>query len=260
MKSTFLLLFATTLSIWPAYAGSRSSANYSIPTETIDSAGVNAQSADYALHGIAVGEFGVGSNALTASAAYIFRNGYVGQLYDLIAPTNIVSRKMHGPGGPTFDIPLPLIGPGIGIECRSGGTSNDYQVVFTFPSAITFSSAAVTPGTGGSAVIAGPPTINPAGTEVTVNLTTVSNAQRITITLFDVNDGSTTVDVTAEMGLLLGDTTGNGTVNASDIGQTKSQSGQPATNDNFRSDVTANGLINASDIGLIKSKSGTILP
>ncbi len=59
------------------------------------------------------------------------------------------------------------------------------------------------------------------------------------------------------MDVLLGDTTGNGAVNASDVSQTKSQSGTPVTGTNFRTDVTANGEINASDITLVKSQSGT---
>ena len=40
------------------------------------------------------------------------------------------SRKLHS--GAPFDINLPLTGTS-GIECRSGGATNDYQVVFTFP-------------------------------------------------------------------------------------------------------------------------------
>jgi len=49
-------------------------------------------------------------------------------------------------------------------------------------------------------------------------------------------------------------------VNATDVGQTKAQSGQPVTGANFRQDMTPNGNINASDIGLVKSQSGQSLP
>jgi hypothetical protein len=60
--------------------------------------------------------------------------------------------------------------------------------------------------------------------------------------------------------MLIGDTNGNKTANATDIGQTKAQSGVTVTNTNFRQDVTPNGTINASDIGLVKSRSGASVP
>jgi hypothetical protein len=66
--------------------------------------------------------------------------------------------------------------------------------------------------------------------------------------------------VSAVMGLLVGDTTADGSVNSADIGQTKSQSGHLVTSSNFREDVTVDGSINSADIGLVKSKSGTALP
>ena len=61
------------------------------------------------------------------------------------------------------------------------------------------------------------------------------------------------------MGVLVGDSNGDGHVNASDVAQSKSRSGQTLDGSNFRSDVNANGTINATDIGLVKSKSGTTL-
>jgi len=62
------------------------------------------------------------------------------------------------------------------------------------------------------------------------------------------------------MGVLIGDTNGDGTVNSADIGQTKSQSGQSVSVSNFREDVNADGFINSADIALVKSKSGTGQP
>ena len=62
------------------------------------------------------------------------------------------------------------------------------------------------------------------------------------------------------MGVLLGDTNGNGTVNASDISQTKARTGQTVGVTNFRNDVTVNNSINASDVSLVKAHSGTSLP
>ena len=87
------------------------------------------------------------------------------------APTAVsaVSRKTHGGAG-DFDIDLPSSGP-IGIECRSGGATNDYQVVVTFASPVTLGSAAVTVGTGSVAMA----TVS--GNTITVDLTGVTNAQ-----------------------------------------------------------------------------------
>ena len=169
-------------------------------------------------------------------------------------PTSVVSRKTHGTAG-FFDINLPLTGSA-GIECRSGGANSDYQIAFAFPSAITFSGASVTPDPGRSGSIVGSPSISPDGRTVTLNLTTVSDMQTIAITLSGVNNGAATSDVTAHMSLRVGDTNGNGVVNASDVSQTKSRSGQTTTSANFRSDVIANGTINVSDLAMVKSRSG----
>jgi hypothetical protein len=95
-----------------------------------------------------------------------------------------------------------------------------------------------------------------------VNLTGVSNAQVITVSLTNVNDsaGNSSASVPTSMGVLVGDTTGNGTVNASDVGQTKANSGQTVDASNFRTDVTVSGSINAADVGLVKSNAGMSLP
>ena len=170
-------------------------------------------------------------------------------------PTAVVSRKIHGGAG-TFDINLPLTGAGAsGVECRSGGANNDYQIVFTFPTAVTFTGAAVSDGVGTVSNSSGSGT-----TTITLDLTGVTNAQRITITLQGASDGANTADLSVPMGVLVGDTTGNGTVNASDVGLTKLKSGQAIDTSNFRNDINVNGSINASDVSSVKLKSGTALP
>ena len=163
------------------------------------------------------------------------------------------SRKMHGAAA-DFDVDLPLTG-NPGVECRSGGATNDYQVVLTFASSVTFDSASITSGAGSVSSSSGG-----GSTTITVDLTGVTNAQTITVTLAAVSNGSSTADVSVQMGVLLGDTNGSRTVTASDIGQTKSQSGQSVGAGNFRTDVNANGSINASDVGQVKAQSGTALP
>ena len=162
------------------------------------------------------------------------------------------SRKTHGAAG-TFDIPLPLTG-NVGVECRSGGATNDYQMIINFATTVTVGSASVTSGTGSVS------SFSVSGSQVTVNLTGVTNVQRITVTLFNVNDGTHHGNVPVSMGVLVGDVNGNAAVNSSDVSLTKSQVGQPVTGSNFREDVNANGTISSTDVAIVKSDVGTSLP
>jgi hypothetical protein len=162
------------------------------------------------------------------------------------------SRKTHGAAG-TFDVPLPLTG-NVGIECRSGGATNNYQMIINFATNVTVQSASVTSGTGSVS------SFSVSGPQVTVNLTGVTNVQRITVTLFNVNDGTHMGNVPVSMGVLVGDVNGNATVNASDVSLTKSRVGQAVSSSNFREDVNANGTISATDVAVVKSKVGTALP
>jgi hypothetical protein len=162
-----------------------------------------------------------------------------------------VSRKTHGVAG-TFDIPLPLSG-NPGVECRTGGTNGDYTLVFTFTNNVTSGNASVT---GGIGSVLGMPTFS--GNTMTVNLTGVANAQTLTVTLSGVTDEFSQVlpDTPVSVNMLIGDTSGNGVVNATDVAQTKGQVGQPVTSSNFRTDVNANGIINTSDVAIVKAHSG----
>src|SRR6202171_5281608 len=163
------------------------------------------------------------------------------------------SRKTHGAAG-TFDVALPLTG-NVGVECRSGGATNDYQMIINFATSVTVGGASVTSGTGSVSSFSGSGT-----SQITVNLTGVTNVQRITMTLHNVNDGTHTGDVPISMGVLVGDVNGNAVVNASDVSLTKSQVGQTVTGSNFREDVNVNGTISATDVALVKSEVGTALP
>jgi len=100
---------------------------------------------------------------------------------------SVVSRKTHGNAG-TFDVDLPESGSP-GIECRFGGPTNDYTIVFTFENNVTVQGASITAGTG---------TVNSynvAGNVVTVNITGVTTAQTIIVTLAGVSDGTNISDV-----------------------------------------------------------------
>ncbi len=173
----------------------------------------------------------------------------------------IVSRKTHGSAG-TFNIPLPQ--PPFtprGVECRTGNNnvSGEHTMVFIFPNVLTaVANATVSSGTG----TVSSRSIGTDPHEYIVNLSGVTKVQYITVTLTGVQDnqGNTNASVSGTMGVLQGDTTSNGSVNSSDISQTKAQSGTVASSSNFRTDVTVNGLVNSSDISTVKSKSGTALP
>ncbi len=120
-----------------------------------------------------------------------------------VIPTSAESRKTHGGAG-DFDINLPLSGL-VGIECRSGGATNAYQVIIDFANPVTYTSAALSDGTGIVATDSGSGT-----NQITLNLTGVTNAQRITLALFGTTDTVTlnSGDVGLRMGVLVGDVTG----------------------------------------------------
>ncbi|HWX15061.1 MAG TPA: dockerin type I domain-containing protein, partial [Chthoniobacterales bacterium] len=161
------------------------------------------------------------------------------------------SRKVHGAAG-TFDIPLPLTG-NVGVECRSGG--GVYQMIIDFPTTVTVQSASVTSGTGMVSSFSGSGT-----SEITVNLSGVTDQQRITMTLHGVNECAHMADVPISMGVLIGDVNGNGTVSSADVALTKSQVGQTVGGPNFREDVNVNGTISSTDVALVKSDVGHALP
>jgi hypothetical protein len=88
----------------------------------------------------------------------------------------------------------------------------------------------------------------------------VTDAQIITVTLVNVNDGTHMGNVPVSMGVLVGDVNGNAVVNATDVALTKSQVGMAVGGSNFREDVNVNGTISATDVAIVKSDVGTSLP
>jgi len=172
-----------------------------------------------------------------------------------IGLSGVVSRKIHGGAG-SFDLVLPLSGAPA-IECRSGGASNDYQLVFVFPDTLASVGSIDFSGVGGvSSSMMGTDTH-----QYIVNLTGVTSKQTITVTLNNVHDSTNhSGNVSVSMGMLVGDTNHDHFVDSADIAQTKSQSGKAVGSSNFREDLNDDGFIDSADIGLVKSKSGDTLP
>jgi predicted outer membrane repeat protein len=178
-------------------------------------------------------------------------------------PVTVVSRKVHGAAG-IFDIPLPLTGPGA-VECRNntGGDpasspnfGHDHEVVIRFGSEPFFSGVSVSTNMGEMPAVIS----KKIGDDLVLDLSNVPNARQLTISVTGASDGFAPSNITIPMGVLLGDATANRSVNASDVSQVKSKSGQTIDATNFRTDFTLNGSINSSDVALAKSKSGTALP
>lgn len=194
---------------------------------------------------------------------------------DVTKPLNrVASNKLHAPAGGSsgfdivlFDLSVHPDGTG-DIECRNAGPENDYKLVYTFGSEYTVTGAAssVTITNGGTIASHGP---GPGANQYTVHIApSVPNAAHHVVTVdgmpvTNANKGNapaTIKNAGAAFDLLVGDTTNNKQVNASDIGEVKAVSGAVTNGSNFRKDVTANGVINSSDVGLTKAQSGTALP
>ncbi|MDQ6860995.1 MAG: dockerin type I domain-containing protein [Verrucomicrobiota bacterium] len=170
------------------------------------------------------------------------------------ALTAVVSRKSHLNGG-TFDLALPLTGAAA-VEARQTGTA--HTLVFTFSNTLnSVGSATVSQGTGTASSFA----IGSDTHQCIVNLTGVSNAQVLTVTLGNTADTFGNVaTVSISMAVLVGDTNGDGAVNSADASETRARSGQTLTAANFMSDVNADGFINTADTTIVQARSGNGLP
>ena len=96
------------------------------------------------------------------------------------------------------------------------------------------------------------------GSEIRVTLTGVTDNQRVSIALANIN-GLPAATASASIGFLVGDGNNSRSVNSSDISGVKARSGQTTTSSNFRFDVNASGSINSSDISAVKARSGLVL-
>jgi hypothetical protein len=148
----------------------------------------------------------------------------------------------------------------------SAGTGN-YQLVFTFANALTsVGGAGVTNHNpaNGTGSVSGAPVMS--GNTCTINLTGVSNAQYIQVTLTGVTDvlGNSGDVLSPELGILIGDVNGNGVLTNADVSLVKAQvaAGGSVTTSNFRDDVNANGVITNADVSVTKAQvaAGTQLP
>jgi hypothetical protein len=172
---------------------------------------------------------------------------------------SITSQKTHGTAG-TFGINLPL--DGSAIECRTvgalpGGAVGDYQLVYDFANSVSsVTNAAVVAGTG---TVAG---ASVQGGNYVVNLSGVTNAQRIVVRLSGVTDsaGNALASLDVIMGVLLGDVNATRGVDGNDVSAVQAHTRQNASATTFRFDVNTTGGIDGNDVSLTQSKTRTSLP
>jgi hypothetical protein len=187
--------------------------------------------------------------------------------------TGVVSRKVHGVGGPTFDIDLPLVGPR-GVESRGTGSTNSYTLIFTFMNNLTSVTSATVTGhdpAGGTGTVSGTPTVGPnpglglAANQCLVNLTGVSTGQYITVTLNGVVDvaGNNGPVTGPQMGVLVGDVNVSARVDGTDVSIVRQQNFQALTgppSGNFREDIDFSGRIDGTDVSLARQQNFAVLP
>ena len=128
------------------------------------------------------------------------------------------------------------------------------KIVFKFnQTVISVGNVSAVDGTGATVSV----TPSFANNEVIVNLASVPNGKRVTVSVSGVNG---TAAATASIGFLLGDVNGSHTVDINDTRAVRARAGQAVDNVNFRYDINLTGRITASDIMAAKARSGSSLP
>jgi hypothetical protein len=157
---------------------------------------------------------------------------------------SVVSRKTQGAG--TFDLALAPVAANGGVEPRAGPS---HSLVFQFDKPVISGNAAVMLGT----ATAGVPVFN--GNEMIVPLTGVTDVQyvRVSVTNVASADGGAGGTGLAQVGVLMGDVTGDRTVQPSDVGIVRSHLLNPLGPSTFLYDISSNGTVDPVDVGLIRS-------
>ena len=103
-----------------------------------------------------------------------------------------------------------------------------------------------------------------AANQCQVNLTGITNAQYITVTLTNVTDsvGNFSSAVAATMGVLMGDVDASGRVDGTDVSLIRQNNFQTLTQDppTFLYDINASGRIDGTDVSLARQQNFTVLP
>jgi hypothetical protein len=164
---------------------------------------------------------------------------------------SVVLRRVHGAAG-TFDLTLSSVLTNPTTEPRIGPT---HQLIFTYDKPLNAATASVPEGTA-------TPSSSVVGSTVVVNLTGVTNAQYVTVSLTGVGstDGGTGGTGAARAGFLVGDVNQNRVVTVADLGLVNAQLAQFVTATNFLKDVNASGTLTVADKGITNANLTRSLP
>ena len=104
--------------------------------------------------------------------------------------------------------------------------------------------------------------MGPNPNQYTVNLTGVTNAQYIAVTLNSVVDaaGNSGNVVSPQLGVLVGDVDATGRVDGNDVSGVQSHTRQITASNNYRFDVDATGRIDGNDVSATQAHTRTGLP
>lgn len=164
--------------------------------------------------------------------------------------TAVQSRKSHGDAG-TFDIEIErtaTIDGAFTVEPRARGAG--HTLIFQFEGAVTGAgTATVVPvGSATTAFDAARPN------EVVVNLGSIAENRRVTVTLANVN-GSVSLPPVS-LGFLVGDVDNSRAVDGGDINAIKARTGAATNATNAKFDVNLTGSISAADLSTVRTRAG----
>ncbi|MDQ6860382.1 MAG: plastocyanin/azurin family copper-binding protein [Verrucomicrobiota bacterium] len=196
-----------------------------------------------------IDEVEIFNRALTASEVAAIASADAAGKCKAPQPTTAFSRLTHGNNAGTFDVDLNPFGVR-GIEPRG---ASGYQMVVQFANPVATSGGTLI---GNGAI----QSVNVSGSTVTVNFSSLADAQTAVVRLLGVTDGNSSGDVPIAMGVLMGDANGDGSVNSADATITRNRAGLPIDATTFRTDYNVDGFINSADATTARNRSGNFLP
>jgi hypothetical protein len=181
----------------------------------------------------------------------------------LQASDPIVSRKTHG----AFVGEIPISSAGVitgtgsasnaTVEPRQATAGSPHRIVFKFtganPTSVSGGNVSVAVSTG-----AAPTAVTTfSGNEMIVELTGVTNGQRVQVTGNGINGSA--LNVSAVVGFLVGDVSGNRVVQGSDVTFVQQRLASAMSASTFRADVNVNGQVQGSDVTAVQQRLTTAL-